>query len=266
MVCQVFDVIYCQYGHTLMPCVCFGPILGVVLQFLDTLDSYSAPPAASGANLSAATDTLVTTKPPVSNPENAQSVLDFLDEITQRSSTPTATVQPSPRRAVTPLSSSITPGPSTTLSRSSSGSLAGIPRRSGESLRTRPSVTASPAPAEPIAAPAPVTVEQLSAAPAAAEGGWGSSWSSVWTSATTIVQQARTVAEEQVKTAANASSITAGIGGIGEGLMKALGENEQAKKFGEGVISYAKAAHLDKLGACDRLISCLQGLTRSLLH
>lgn len=58
-----------------------------------------------------------------------------------------------------------------------------------------------------------------------------------------MVQQARTVAEEQVKTNA------AGLGGIGEGLMKALGENEQAKKWSEGVVNYAKGADFDKIGS-----------------
>lgn len=77
----------------------------------------------------------------------------------------------------------------------------------------------------------------------------------MWSSATTVVQQAshlaqqaKTAAEEQVKTAnfsQGAGGIAAGIGG---GLMKALGENEQAKKWSEGVISYAKGAHLDQLG------------------
>lgn len=79
-------------------------------------------------------------------------------------------------------------------------------------------------------------------------GGWG--WSSVWSQAsnvvqqaTSVVQQARTVAEEQVKTAAET-----GIGGLGEGLRKALGENEQAKKWSEGMMEYVSGANLDQLG------------------
>lgn len=64
--------------------------------------------------------------------------------------------------------------------------------------------------------------------------------------ASTLAQQARTAAEEQVKTATSQGA--GGIAGIGGGLMKALGENEQAKKWSEGVISYAKGAHLDQLG------------------
>lgn len=78
----------------------------------------------------------------------------------------------------------------------------------------------------------------------------------MWSSATTVVQQAshlaqqaRTAAEEQVVKTANFSQGAGGIAaGIGGGLMKALGENEQAKKWSEGVISYAKGAHLDQLG------------------
>lgn len=65
--------------------------------------------------------------------------------------------------------------------------------------------------------------------------------------ASNVVQQARTVAEEQVK---QAQAGAGGIGGLGEGLMKALGENEQAKKWGEGVMEYARGAHLDQLGEC----------------
>lgn len=76
----------------------------------------------------------------------------------------------------------------------------------------------------------------------------------MWNSATTVVQQAsnlaqqaKSAAEEQVKTATSQGA--GGIAGIGGGLIKALGENEQAKKWSEGVMSYAKGAHLDQLGA-----------------
>lgn len=117
-------------------------------------------------------------------------------------------------------------------------------RRSFEG-RASPAMTTATLPDSLTQQTAPVPATPEEAAPA---GAWG--WSSVWTQATTIVQQARTVAEEQVKTASGATSLSAGIGGIGEGFMKALGENEQAKKWGEGVINYAKAAQLDKLGAC----------------
>lgn len=58
-----------------------------------------------------------------------------------------------------------------------------------------------------------------------AGGAWG--WGSVWSTASAAIQQAKTVVDEQVK---------------------ALPKNEQARKWGEGVIEYAKAAQLDKIG------------------
>lgn len=58
-------------------------------------------------------------------------------------------------------------------------------------------------------------------------GGWG--WGSVWNSASAAIQQAKTVVDEQVKN---------------------LPKNEQAKKWGEGVMEYAKNAQLEKLGWC----------------
>lgn len=58
-------------------------------------------------------------------------------------------------------------------------------------------------------------------------GGWG--WGSVWSSASAAIQQARTVVDEQVKYLPQVN-------------------NEQAKKWREGVMEYAKTAQLDKLG------------------
>ncbi|CEQ39079.1 SPOSA6832_00582 [Sporobolomyces salmonicolor] len=234
-----------------------------VLQFLDSLDAYSGtPPKPSSASTvprSASSSTLPAKGPPSStvppsssttaisapgNAAEAQSVLDFLDEITQRSSTPTTSVKPGEAGARSSL-----PGG---LSRSASrNNLAGgspavgaaaPPRRSTDSVRS-----------QRIAAPS-------------AQGGWG--WSSVWSSASNVVQQAshvvqqaRTVAEEQVKTATQSSGgIAGGLGGLGEGLMKALGENEQAKKWSEGVMGLAKGAHLDQLGK-DLKSTTLKSLT-----
>jgi len=56
-------------------------------------------------------------------------------------------------------------------------------------------------------------------------GPWG--WGSVWSTASAAIQQAKTVVDEQVK---------------------ALPNNDQARKWGEGVIGYAKSAQLDKIG------------------
>lgn len=161
------------------------------------------------------------------NAEDAQSVLDFLEELTQRSSTPTATVK---------TESSLKRSTSATLGggAGAAGGAAGRGgRRSGEATRTS------------AAAPAPAAQEE------AQEGGWG--WGSVWSQTTNVLQQAgqiaqqaRVVAEEQVKAAVAPGG--AGIGGLGGGLMKALGENEQAKKWSEGVMEYARGAHLDQIG------------------
>lgn len=91
------------------------------------------------------------------------------------------------------------------------------------------------------------------------DGGWG--WSSVWNQATNVVQQAsqvaqqvRNVAEEQVKTAQSNAAGLGGIGGISEGFMKVLGENEQAKK----VMEYARGAQLDQLGKEACFYACIK--------
>lgn len=49
------------------------------------------------------------------------------------------------------------------------------------------------------------------------------------------------MAEEQVKT--HAGALVAG-----EGLIKKLGDNEQAKKWSQGVVDMARGAHLDQIG------------------
>lgn len=222
-----------------------------LLGFLDDLDSYATPlpptslsTSSSVTNLhpTASNTTAATSDLSSKTADEAQSVLNFLDEMTKRSSTPTSTKGDSiaPRR-------SITPG----LTRAGTGMITplGSSRRSGESVRSRGSPAYTPTTLNDPSSSTLHGSEPIVAATVApaTDGGWG--WSSVWSSATAIAQQARTVAEEQVKTVSGgAPSLTAGIGGLGGGLMKALGENEQAKKWGEGVIQYAKAAQLDKLG------------------
>ncbi|GAA5872787.1 hypothetical protein JCM3774_006330 [Rhodotorula dairenensis] len=275
--------------------------------------------AASPGTAASTTHTTTTTagqgqgKSPAPSAAEAQSVLDFLDEITQRTpsaSTPAAAgsgglgrstsrqslnsaaagagagagATGAQRRSIDaarlPPSASgggvhRTPGTraaSGTGPRSSlgGGAVVAAARASSESARQEPPQPRAGAPTHPSAgasAPSPATsavqptpppaqegdsaASSSSAAAASAGGGgggWG--WSSMWSSATTVVQQAshlaqqaKVAAEEQVKTATSH-----GAGGIAGGLMKALGENEQAKKWSEGVMSYAKGAHLDQLG------------------
>ena len=86
----------------------------------------------------------------------------------------------------------------------------------------------SPAPLlPPSSSPAPKADVCVPSQPPPAEssGGWG--WGSVWTSASAAIQQARTVVDEQVKN---------------------LPKNEQAKKWSEGVLEYAKNVQVEKLG------------------
>ena len=63
-------------------------------------------------------------------------------------------------------------------------------------------------------------------------GAWG--WGSVWSTASAAIQQAKTVVDEQVKH---------------------LPKNEQARKWGENVMEYAKTAQLDKLSASSTLLT-----------
>jgi hypothetical protein len=63
-------------------------------------------------------------------------------------------------------------------------------------------------------------------------GAWG--WGSVWSTASAAIQQAKTVVDEQVKH---------------------LPKNEQARKWGENVMEYAKTAQLDKLSASSALLT-----------
>ncbi|KAH9921983.1 maintenance of telomere capping protein 1 [Epithele typhae] len=182
------------------------------LQFLDDLDSLAPPPAAGSGAAPAA---------PASGAgpgaEGEAEVFAFIDEITQKSSEP-------PRLHDRPLSRAGTP----TVRKSTErvkvgggapllpGAVGGVPRSRTDSGSSRVSVaraaSAEPSPLEPARQGA------------AAGGGWG--WGSVWSTASSALQQARTVVDEQVKN---------------------LPKNEQARKWGEGVLEYAKSAQLDKI-------------------
>jgi hypothetical protein len=191
------------------------------LQFLDDLDNIAPPPPAGVAQNSQAP------------PEGEAEVYAFIDEITQKSSEPSRSILPTLDR---PLSRAGTPtlrkstervrvGAPTPLLPSTSGSatpLTASPMVRSESVSSRVSITA---PAKPEAA------RQATPPPAdAPKSGWG--WGSVWSSATTAIQQAKSVVDEQVKN---------------------LPKNEQARKWGEGVLEYAKSAQLDKLGESDMM-------------
>ena len=139
-----------------------------------------------------------------------EEVYAFIDEITQKSSEP-------------PRSSTHLERP---LSRASTPSL----RKSAERVKigggavsssnASPAISRTDSPSSRAATAATTPTPSAGAA-----GGWG--WGSVWSSASAALQQAKTVVDEQVKN---------------------LPKNEQARKWGEGVLEYAKNAQLDKLG------------------
>ncbi|KAL0950850.1 hypothetical protein HGRIS_007608 [Hohenbuehelia grisea] len=189
------------------------------LQFLDDLDSFTPveAPNIPAQGSPAVQPASVSTNPPATNPQGEAEVLAFIDEITQKSSEPTV-------RA-----------PAPNLDAGLSVPRSGTPtlRKSMERVR----VGASPSPLLSSATTGYVSggsrtgtpplkaADSDKAKPEGGPGGWG--WGSVWNTASAAIQQAKTVVDEQVKN---------------------LPKNEQARKWSEGVMEYAKNAQLDKLG------------------
>ncbi|KAI1797647.1 maintenance of telomere capping protein 1 [Ganoderma leucocontextum] len=189
------------------------------LQFLDDLDNLAPPEAAGAPPPSSAQPG--STQP--GSTEGEAEVFAFIDEITQKSSEP-------PRPSVhidRPLSRAGTPTVRKSTERVKVGTptplLPGsVPLSRTESSSSRVSVGPS---SRQDASPQAQEAQTPASAPLSSGGGWG--WGSVWSTASTALQQARTVVDEQVKN---------------------LPKNEQARKWGEGVLEYAKNAQLDKLG------------------
>lgn len=254
-----------------------------MLQFLDSLDAYSGTPpkpspapATSSLPRSTSANTLSggvkpppststastnsPAKPPgaaaPSNAAEAQSVLDFLDEITQRSSTPTARASLGGAASEAGVAgggggggralekkTSIPSGLSRSTSRTNLGAVplrkstdggagaAAPPRRSTDSARSvrtagsspRPTpagVSTPPVPPQAATPAAPSAASALDAATDTGAGGWG--WSSMWNQASSVVQQASVLAA-QAKTAAEeqvkaAQESAAANGGLGGGI------------------------------------------------
>lgn len=150
------------------------------------------------------------------NNEGEAEVLAFLDEITQKSTEPTR-----PSTATSHLDRPISRSGTPTL------------RKSTERVRLGGGSTLSPSASSssaslPKSGTETAKVDQATAS--VGSGPWG--WGSVWSTASAAIQQAKTVVDEQVK---------------------ALPNNEQARKWSEGVIGYAKSAQLDKIGSFDLL-------------
>jgi hypothetical protein len=197
-----------------------------VLQFLDNLDSFEGDPKAdsnttgnaqAGERTKAGSKASTSSGAPPASGEDAQSVLDFLDEIvTSRDRKPNPSLASNSGSKRPPsVASASAAGATSGISRSSSrttlrdatGASSGN-RKSTDSVRGSSYLT----PSTPVNAPASANAgstaaqaaEKLQEAPlparsetpaaATAGGGWG--WGSVWSQASTVIQQARTVAEE----------------------------------------------------------------------
>ncbi|KAH9996596.1 maintenance of telomere capping protein 1 [Russula vinacea] len=177
------------------------------LQILDDLDSLSPDAHAPGVDAAAAP-----TPPITANPGEAAEVLAFLDEITQKSSEPT---RPAASLVDRPLSRSGTP----TLRKSTERVKLG-----GSSL-TNPGSSSARGGQEST----PEHERQPSG------GGWG--WGNVWSSASSAIQQAKSVVDEQVKSLPTQDAK--------KWREEVLG---YAKNAQERAQEYAKTAQLDKLG------------------
>jgi len=156
---------------------------------------------------------LPTKKPGGKQPEetgDASEVLAFIDQITQKSSEPTRTTS-----AILERPRSATPTVRKPTERVKlGGSSTPAP---GSISQTPPQIHTPP--------PPPFQQEEPPSGGGWGLGGWGSS---VWSSASAALQQARSVVDEQVKHLPN---------------------NDQAKKWREGVLEYAKNADLEKITA-----------------
>ncbi|TFY65794.1 hypothetical protein EVG20_g5291 [Dentipellis fragilis] len=148
------------------------------------------------------------------NPGEAAEVLAFLDEITQKSSEPTRIASHIDR----PLSRAGTPTLRKSTERVKVGTPPSFTPSGSTSAKGLSPSSSSTTLASSAKQDAPVSQEGKPA------GGWG--WGTVWSSASAAVQQARSIVDEQVK------HLPA----------------QEAKKWSEGMLEYAKNAQLDKLG------------------
>lgn len=181
-----------------------------VLQLLDDLDSLT-PETGVAASTTQATG---------ANEGEAAEVLAFLDEITQKSTEPTRPTTVHISRSSTPISRKSTErvrlGGGSPFNPSASSSTTSLSR----SASTETGRAKEKAPEQP-------SHTNSQTAGVGNGAGWG--WGSMWSTASAAIQQAKSVVDEQVKQ---------------------LPKNEHARKWGEGVLEYAKTAQLDKLGMC----------------
>lgn len=227
------------------------------LRFLDDLDSLNADTVAvtipsnntpsssssdaqattQGTTINQSTTTTQARAESQTQPGNEADALAFLDEITQKS-------QVASTARSTPPSIGLSAGRSLS---STPRTASRISLRKGADGNVSISRSASPAFGKAEApTPAASTNSGANSSQAAAGAGasgtsppsggsWG--WSSVWSSASAAVKQARTVVDEQVK------NLPVTIPNV------PIPNNEQAKKWSEGMLEYVKTTQLDKIGS-----------------
>ncbi|KAH9176979.1 maintenance of telomere capping protein 1 [Lactarius sanguifluus] len=174
------------------------------LQILDDLDLLSPDSRTPGIDSAAAAPS-----PKTTNPGEAADVLAFLDEITQKSSEPTRSAASLVDR---PLSRSGTP----TLRKSTERVKVGGSSLTGPGSSSVRGVSPSTSSSNLVPAEKQQAIPEHERRPSG--GGWG--WGNVWSSASTALQQAKSVVDEQVKSL----------------------PTQDTKKWGEGVLGYARTA------------------------
>lgn len=211
------------------------------LQLLDDLDSFTpvdAAPSESASNGAGASNPRTSTSSSVkpnsagagsgANEGETAEALAFLDEIQQKASEPAS--RPSSTVHGHGISRSGTPTVRKSTERVKLGggtpsSLLPGASSSSTSLHKQSSLSTTTTGGGDSGAKGASEQTSPSSGP-----GWG--WGSVWNTASAAIQQAKSAVDEQVKYLPQVQ----------------IPKNEQARKWGEGVIEYAKNAQLDKLG------------------
>ncbi|KLO20524.1 hypothetical protein SCHPADRAFT_897804 [Schizopora paradoxa] len=185
------------------------------LKFLDDLDNLPVPPSSSSAQPAAgAAD------------EDPSQMEKFIDDITQKK------LEPATRIAIPPYERPPSRTGTPALRKATERVRVGSPAPPGSAGSTASASAAVPK----TASPAPPSSGGAAAQPQSdagvkPAGGWGlgGGWGSVWSSASAALQQAKSVVDEQVKNLPN---------------------NEQAKKWSEGVMGYVPVnkEQLEKFG------------------
>jgi hypothetical protein len=196
-------------------------------KYLKTKNTNNQSSSASTNTTTTAASNISKPNQPASNSGDAQSVLDFIDEITQRSSTPTASI-------TTKKLSSSRP-----VSRKPSTSSLGPRSADGRLTEPEPATTA----ASPLISPA---------APASSSWGWGSvlkqATSSVLSQAKSAAGQVQSVVSDPAKSSEIVKSFNSNL------QNQLSGQSEAAKKWKEGVMGYVKASGIDQLGMSSKII------------